>query len=394
MKVAIVTTGNLTDMKGIMNYVQEKMRLMQERVNSDFTVDNYFVNLYPSPFVSWLHHTLKGEKLRAKMPTEVNTEGVVYRCINLEQNLIDTVMAKLQKEYIPRRLQKRALKVLGNYDVLATHQLPCHYLARANKMKNGVPYVSTWHGSDIHTTPKKSGQDFLVTKQCIESAGMNLFVSKALMEVSEKIAPTAKKDVIYTGPSAIFHKFDEVKRKDLRKQFNVEEKKVIAFVGNLVSVKNPLVLPEVFTQIYQNRQDVVFWIIGDGVQYEMLKKEFEKRLLPHKLFGRIAPQEMPDLMNVIDVLIVPSKEEGLGLVILEARSCGAACVTARVGGMPEVVGLRNSFPHDADFSRNVAGRTLEILETGNPGFEIRKEFSWEAAIDKEIGVYNELTKRN
>ena len=392
MKVAIVTTGNLTDMKGIMNYVQEKMRLMQERVNDDFTVDNYFINLYPSPFVSWLHRTLKGEKLREKMPTEVNKDGVVYRCINLEQNLIDTIVGKLQKEYIPKRLQKKALKVLGNYDVLATHQLPCHYLARANKIKNGVPYVATWHGSDIHTTPRMSTQGLLLTKQCLESAGMNLFVSKALMEVSEKIAPSAKKDVIYTGPSAIFHKYDEVKRYDLRKQFSVEDKKVVAFVGNLVPVKNPLALPEVYSLIYQKRKDVEFWIIGDGIQYEELKGELEQRKLPYKLFGRIDPNEMPSFMNVIDVLIVPSKEEGLGLVILEARSCGAACVTARVGGMPEIVGMRNSFPHDADFSKNVATRTLEILETGNPGFEIRKEFSWEAAIDKEIGVYYELKK--
>lgn len=394
MKVAIVTTGNLTDMKGIMNYVQEKMRLMQERVNGDFTVDNYFINLYPSPIVSWLHHTLKGEKLREKMPTEVNKDGVVYYCINLEQNLIDTIVGKLQKEYIPKRLQKKTLKVLGNYDVLATHQLPCHYLARANKIINGVPYVATWHGSDIHTTPKKSSQDFLVTKQCIECAGMNLFVSKSLMEISEKITQTAKKDVIYTGPSAIFQMFDEIKRKELKTRLHAEDKVIIAFVGNLVPVKNPLALPKIFSLIYQKRKDVEFWIIGDGIQYEELKGELEQRKLPYKLFGRIDPNEMPSFMNVIDVLIVPSKEEGLGLVILEARSCGAACVTARVGGMPEVVGLLNSFPHDADFSRNVAGRTLEILETGNPGFEIRKEFSWEAAIDKEIGVYNELTKRN
>ena len=237
-----------------------------------------------------------------------------------------------------------------------------------------------------------STQGLLLTKQCLESAGMNLFVSKALMEVSEKIAPSAKKDVIYTGPSAIFHKYDEVKRYDLRKQFSVEDKKVVAFVGNLVPVKNPLALPEVYSLIYQKRKDVEFWIIGDGIQYEELKGELEQRKLPYKLFGRIDPNEMPSFMNVIDVLIVPSKEEGLGLVILEARSCGAACVTARVGGMPEIVGMRNSFPHDADFSKNVATRTLEILETGNPGFEIRKEFSWEAAIDKEIGVYYELKK--
>ena len=392
MKVAIVTTGDLADMKGIMNYVQEKMRLMQKRMNDDFTVDNYFINLYPSPFVSFIHRTLKGEKLRKKVPGVINKDGVVYHCINLEHNIIDIVICKLRKEYIPLRLQRKALKVLGGYDVLATHQLPCHYLARANKKMNGVPYVATWHGSDIHSTPKQTTRGFLLTKQCLEDAGMNLFVSKALQLIADDIAPTAKKDVIYTGPSEIFKRFDEKKRQELRDAYNVKGKKVIAFVGNLVSLKNPLVMPEIMEQLLPTNPDIVCWIIGDGLLEEKLRDELKNKNIPYRLFGRVLPEKMPELMNIIDILIVPSKEEGLGLVILEASICGAACVTSRIGGMPEIVGTSNSFPLDDNFANNVADKVRTIIKTGDPGFCVREEFSWEAAINKEIGIYKKMLR--
>lgn len=396
MKVAIVTTGNLTDMKGIMNYVQEKMRLMQERVNGDFIVDNFFINLYPSPFVSWLHHTLKGEKLKEKMPAEVNKDGVVYHCINLEQNLIDTIFSKIQKEYIPRRLQRKALKVLCNYDVLATHQLPCHYIARANKMKNGVPYVATWHGSDIHTTPKLTREGFVLTKMCLESANMNFFVSRGLMETSKSITEDSRCDVLYTGASQIFKKYTAEEQHKFRISNNVDGCKVVCFVGNLIPVKNVMALPKIFKIVAENynKSKVVFWVIGDGELEYKLKEAFKQTSLDVRFLGRKTPSEMPILYNCVSVNVLPSVNEGFSLVNVEARSCGVNVVGSNVGGIPEGIGnSKNCFALDEDFEINIGMRISEILRKGEEPLPLPEEMSWHHAIEKEIRTYRNIVFR-
>ncbi len=48
-------------------------------------------------------------------------------------------------------------------------------------------------------------------------------------------------------------------------------------------------------------------------------------------------EDVPDLMKLIDILAVPSRHEGMGLVIVEAMAAGRPVIGARAGGIPEVV---------------------------------------------------------
>ena len=61
-------------------------------------------------------------------------------------------------------------------------------------------------------------------------------------------------------------------------------------------------------------------------------------------FGNQPSPAMPDIMNCIDVLVLPSLNEGLPLVCAEAISCGAAVVGSDVGGIAEVIGSENVVP--------------------------------------------------
>ena len=48
-------------------------------------------------------------------------------------------------------------------------------------------------------------------------------------------------------------------------------------------------------------------------------------------------RDVPDLMAAMDILAVPSVNEGMGRVVLEAGAAAAPVVASRVGGLPEVV---------------------------------------------------------
>jgi glycosyltransferase involved in cell wall biosynthesis len=77
-------------------------------------------------------------------------------------------------------------------------------------------------------------------------------------------------------------------------------------------------------------------LVGEGDQRE----ELEARVRENG-FGRIHllghREDMGDVLRAIDVLVMPSRHEGLPLVLLEAMAAGRPVVATAVGGIPEVV---------------------------------------------------------
>ena len=71
---------------------------------------------------------------------------------------------------------------------------------------------------------------------------------------------------------------------------------------------------------------------------------------------------MPALMNCVDVLVLPSLNEGLPLVCAEALKCGANVVGSDVGGIAEVIGHQNVVPHGPDFVPQFAKKVVAMLE--------------------------------
>lgn len=64
------------------------------------------------------------------------------------------------------------------------------------------------------------------------------------------------------------------------------------------------------------------------------------------------------------MLLLPSLNEGMPRVTLEALTCGVSVVGSNVGGISESIGEKNSFDLDDDFLNSISSRAIEILENG------------------------------
>lgn len=382
-KIAIIIGASIYNQKGLFNAAHERSKQL---VNiSDAQIDLYLVSTYKTGIV----RILSREKA-LKRPNIFIKDGLTYRIIWIKNTILDYILLhKLGKcRYSAIREFKRSLSIFKCYDLIIGHTTSS-FVWQIYKTYR-IPYFITWHGSDIHTMPFQSSDFFHETKKHIEHAAHNFFVSKALLDTSDNITKNGSKSVSYNGRDLSFISYSTEKKEKLRKEYGVGGKRVVSFVGNLIPIKNVKSLPAIFRKIYREENNVVFWIFGEGPLMESLKVETSD--LPIRFWGNVEHDKMVDFMNMMDILVIPSLNEGLPLVTLEALSCGCYVVGSRVGGIPESIGIENTVSlNDPMFSHKLADRAIELLKS-KPSITIDECFSWRSSAQQEFEIIKRILK--
>jgi glycosyltransferase involved in cell wall biosynthesis len=118
------------------------------------------------------------------------------------------------------------------------------------------------------------------------------------------------------------------------------DKQIILFVGNFYPIKNPLLVIEAHSQVCDDNtlSHTKLIMIGDGPLIGSARALGDRLHFAANvvLAGRKTAAEIALYMQAADVLCLPSVNEGVPNVILEAFACGLPVVASRVGGIPEV----------------------------------------------------------
>lgn len=387
-RIAVLFDGSLNDRKGLVNAVLYRVKYLKNII-SDFQIDVYNFQGVENFVVRQLRHTKKQER-----NSEYYIEGLNVKVFCYNSTLLDYVLSvKLKKRpLLSRRAYLSKTSFFKEYDLISAHSTNCGLLAYEINRKYGIPYYVTWHGSDIHTAPFNKEYARRDTVVVLENAECNFFVSNALLEISNKLTVNARKIVLYNGVGPSFAKFDDSKRESLREKFAVNGKKVVCFAGNVIDIKNPLVLPKIFNKVRNSyRGDVIFWIIGDGKLRPNIEREFTVLGLDYKCWGNVAANMMVDYLNCVDVLVLPSKNEGLPLITVEALKCGANVVGSDVGGIAEAIGKDNVFELNENFVDNISHRIVEMLCL--PIYQpLSESLDWNTTVKKEHSIYQNKLK--
>ena len=386
-KILVLTTGSIYERRGFFNAVISRTKHLKEIC--DYEVEVLLLSTYEPWLVRKLRKTIKRSR-----PEEIEVEGIRMKIDWCRFSLFDYVMnVKLHKGIFLKKLHNRSVvSKLQGYDFIIAHSNECGELAKAAKEKYGIPYSVTWHGSDIHSEPFNNSSAFGPTKAIIEDADINFFVSKALLNTSERITSKGNKQVLYNGYNTAFRKYAGEDLARLRQKYGVIDKKVVVFAGNFLAVKNILTIPAIFKSIANKIQDVECWMIGGGKYFNQVKEMVKD--IPVRLWGNQEPEVMPDFLNVADVLILPSINEGLPLTVVEGLACGCNVVGSLVGGIPEVIGENNCVDlNDPQFVDKFAAKVVAYLQA-EPHIEqpLKPEFDWNLTAKHELDVIKSLFK--
>jgi len=112
---------------------------------------------------------------------------------------------------------------------------------------------------------------------------------------------------------------------------------VVGTVARLSSEKGHRYLLEAAAMVCEAFPSVQFLLIGDGI----LRKDLEKQAIELGISENVVflglRKDVPEILPVIDLFVLPSLYEGFGIVLVEAMAAGKPVVATRVGGIPEVV---------------------------------------------------------
>ncbi|MBP5497871.1 MAG: glycosyltransferase [Muribaculaceae bacterium] len=390
--IAVIFEGDVRQRLGVFNAVIQ--RALHLQAVSNHTLSIHMIQFYDGWLMSRLRHSDKVKE----MPQEINIDGLTIHMHWFKRSFIDAIAHRILRCDAPcfARFAKNLASRLKRFDVVVAHDRFAGEVAvKVKNIRNSHCFI-TWHGTSIHTEPLNDSAIWRKTKQLLQKADMNFFVSRGLEQKAREVFPDAEfqSDTLLNGASPEFFRFSPGERAALREKFDVSDKKVVTFVGRFSPVKNVTLLPEIFHRINEKHVELTaersdgdsdkieFWTIGDGELLPQVKELMAQAGVNCRFWGSQPAELMPSLLNCTDLLVLPSRVEGLPLVAAEALACGANVVASDVGGTAEAVGKENTFPLVDGFIDRLSQRGAQML-CEKIEQKLPDEISWDATARKE-----------
>lgn len=400
MKILYIVNMDENNKKGLFMATHEKIKaIMKNHPENEYKVISV---QFKDTGIFRMAKKIAGKHTYDKTSDGFELDGIKYKKVYLSIDMKSKKAEKLEND------KERFVEFFNacKSDIEECDIVSCHWGYPHGRMAYwinkdfGKPYIVTYHGSDVHTMPFENEHIKTKVLQIMENATQNIFVSKKLMDTARELGYagdncTASRNGVNTEN---FYMISDEEKNSIKERYNIKGKN-IGFVGAVNKIKRADKFAEIFENIKEldSNNEYTFTIIGDGPLKAQLEKECKEKGLNVVFTGNQEVHMVRNLMNTMDVMIIPSRREGFGCVITEANACGVAVVGSDAGGIPEAIGIKeNIVSSGEDFERRFAKRVVEVANSKNDREALSKymidNFSWDKIIEDEASFYREEEK--
>ncbi|MBI5588797.1 MAG: glycosyltransferase family 4 protein [Deltaproteobacteria bacterium] len=280
-------------------------------------------------------------------------------------------------------------------EIIHTHNTQPFIDGTIGALMSGVKtIVHTDHGRPFPDKRRYMLAERLMSHFAYRVVGVSDYTSQALIKY-EKISP-AKVVTIINGIDMSKYDIHVDKAKKRRELGITNEGQVIGVGARLVEQKGLQYLIRAMPAIIREFPGITLVIAGEGAYAQTLKNEARGAGVDGSVIFAGPRLDMPELLKLFDVYVLPSLWEGLPMVILEAMASGCPVIATNVGGISMAIeheknGLLVAPGDPAPLSREII-RLLRDRELGGlysaRSLKIFKErFSAEIMTKKYQGLY-------
>jgi glycosyltransferase involved in cell wall biosynthesis len=189
-------------------------------------------------------------------------------------------------------------------------------------------------------------------------------------------------------------------KRNFKKELGIPENAlIVGTVGRLVPVKGPEFLIEAARRIIPKYPNVFFVFMGDGYLRRDLERKTSEMGIRENVIFLGWRNDAPKIISLFDIFVLPSLNEGMGRVLVEAMALGKPIVASNIGGIPDlVIHGKNGFLAPPKNSEELARYIRILLEDrerrekmGLAGKESVSNFSKEKMVEKIAELYEKLS---
>jgi len=265
-----------------------------------------------------------------KLFTEVSNKNINTYCIQKAK--------KIEIRFFYKILRAPFIK---KYNIIHANGFIATIVAVFIKLFNHrVKIIVTYHGlieSEFFTQYRH-----LDYRTKIEILLFKYFVDK-IVAVSKQIGqffldfkiPSEKIEIIYNGidNNIVFKGTTE----KINSEYQLGDSLIIGTIGRLDFIKGHIYVFEALQKILEVYPMFKYMIVGDGPLKSFLENEAERLDLRENVLFLGSRDDIYDILKLIDILIIPSLNEGLPYVLLEAGLMKKFIIASDVGGLSEII---------------------------------------------------------
>lgn len=265
--------------------------------------------------------------------------------------------------------------------------------AYLSKWKHKKSYVITVQGSDIFQTiniPVVRG----MVRLALKKASHIIALSEDLKTGTKKFGiPDEKITVIPNG----------VNISQFPMGIDEPREAQIIFVGSLIERKGVNFLIEAMSIIHKECPEAKLLLVGEGKDREEYERMVSELDLGNSItfLGTQSQERVSELLRQSRLFVLPSIEEGQGVVLVEALASGTPCVGSRVGGIPDVISSDVGALVVAGDIKALANAILQYLKddhlwsqaSKSARIRAQKMYNWDELAKRIVKVYIQVLKK-
>lgn len=301
----------------------------------------------------------------------------------------------------------RRLLVKYDPDILHVHGQRAGLIGRFAVRNLPIKVVYTEHTRTLQFKLANSALDWahIRAMQMLDKfTNINIAVSKAVADflIQSKITQPHKIKIIHNGISLSANKHIDGQALELVNQYGLKKQDIIiGTIGSLNIQKDTATLIKAMPRVITKLPKAKLVIVGSGPLKHKLQKLTQKLGISQNVIFAGVIKEIPGILQIFTVFVLPSRSEAFGISILEAMKAGVPVIATNVGGIPEIItNNRNGILIEAGDSKTLASSIIRLVNDrklqqkfSKAGEETIKNFSINKMVQATVKVYKDLTKR-